>query len=126
MDERFGAEHRIGVRSNTVTATGEARTGEIALNADDPIAGELIIAADLATENRAVRVDSSAVGQKVRARAEADHPHILLAPAPAAVGTHEAAGPAEGRHWRRDHRRGALVYRPRPKIGSTGGAGRDE
>src|SRR5207249_3267279 len=49
---------------------------------------------------------------------------VLLAPAPAAVGTDEAPRPAEGGN-RRDYRRG-FVCGPRTEIGGTGGAGRDE
>src|SRR5262249_2455259 len=96
----------------------QARSRKIALNADDPVARELIIAADLAAKKRAAGIQS---GRTTTGRAGGKNfTHLFFAPAPAAVSADKAAGPTEDRNRRR-----GFVNGPR-QVGSIGGARRNE
>src|SRR6266566_7700833 len=53
-----GGRKRVRPERQPGSVAGNARTGEIALDADDEIARELVIAADLAAENGPTGIDS--------------------------------------------------------------------
>jgi hypothetical protein len=82
----------------------------VALNADYPVATELIVAADLNTTHPAIDV----VAGKQRSRA-GGLPPILVPPKPAAVAADIAAGPVVDR----DHRGRRLGVNPGRQVGGN-------